>query len=167
MIRIRSNVFETNSSSVHSIVIDVSQPAVPLDDVFVLSGGEYGWGYDELCLPEERANYIWQAIWDCSIYKLVPGTPDEWRDRIHNWLPNVELKDIVEGYSEENDEYLYPGIDHGGELATLIEQMWYNDEMLGDFLTNKESHVVCSNDNSDSYGFYYPATPYIEFRKGN
>ena len=171
MIKIRKGVFETNSSSVHSIVIDVSQEPCVVDDVLTIAGGEYGWGYNELCSLEDRLNYLWQGIWDCAGDKSPLGTHDEWRQRIRKWLPNVSLEDVPEGgIGDDDDEYAswyFPGIDHGGELYVLLRQFMSNDKLLGDFLTNENSHVICSNDNSDSYGFYYPDVPYIEFRKGN
>ena len=53
--QIRSGVFETNSSSIHSIAIPRSCKAV---DSVSFSIGEFGWEWDEA----DAANYLYTAI---------------------------------------------------------------------------------------------------------
>lgn len=65
MKQIRSGVFETNSSSTHSLVLrDKSTPLsdsylTVQDDGYVhVSFGEFGWGYDVLDSQEEKLSYL-------------------------------------------------------------------------------------------------------------
>ena len=63
-INIRSNVFETNSSSVHTIVFHKTDFSNVLDDTYMeIHGGYYG-RCPELPLTtiEERLNYLWTAV---------------------------------------------------------------------------------------------------------
>ena len=60
---IRTGTFETNSSSTHSLVIGetgVLFDSLPVNDegYVVLTGGEFGWGYDEYDDALTKANYI-------------------------------------------------------------------------------------------------------------
>lgn len=65
---IRNKVFETNSSSCHSISIEKCESSLydrlyPNEDGdIVLDGGEFGWGYDEYRDASTKANYIAVAI---------------------------------------------------------------------------------------------------------
>ena len=62
MEKIRSKVFETNSSSCHSLVIDknTSYTTMNLNDKgnIVIATGQYGWGNSRLTTPEEKAAYL-------------------------------------------------------------------------------------------------------------
>jgi hypothetical protein len=60
---IRHGVFETNSSSSHSISIshDVRkyQTLFPDEDgAYIFDGGEFGWGYDSYTDADTKANYV-------------------------------------------------------------------------------------------------------------
>lgn len=60
---IRHGVFETNSSSCHSISIrdtcNKYETLYPDDDgVFTFTGGEYGWGYETYYDADSKANYV-------------------------------------------------------------------------------------------------------------
>ena len=175
MIKIRRGMFETNSSSVHSIVIDVSGTAHVIEDAFEIHGDEYGWGFQTLETPQDRACYLWQALWCCSPYgQDKPDDLDQWKEKIAAWVPNATFVDVDEdernNIERDDDDFYfgwYPGIDHGGELQEMLYEFWEDDELLGAYLTGDNSHVVCSNDNEDSFGFYYPNCDYIEYEKGN
>ena len=59
---IRNNVFETNSSSMHSLSIrgkdNIFCPAYPLDGTF----GEFGWGNETYSDYNDRLSYLLTAI---------------------------------------------------------------------------------------------------------
>lgn len=62
MQKIRSKVFETNSSSCHSLVIDKNTSYTTMNlnqkgDIEI-GTGEYGWGISRLVTPEEKAAYL-------------------------------------------------------------------------------------------------------------
>jgi hypothetical protein len=60
MKKIRKNVFETNSSSMHSLVISEGFTSGRNNsfDFDFLTFGEFGWGYEELSLPVDKASYV-------------------------------------------------------------------------------------------------------------
>ena len=61
----RTKVFETNSSSTHSISIsNIVKEKLPdfHGETFTLNGGEFGWGYKEFTDWQIKANYAAIAI---------------------------------------------------------------------------------------------------------
>ena len=64
MLTIRKNVFETNSSSTHSLVISKRDRSydyeglIIADGVLHISFGEYGWGPAILKSPHEKLSYL-------------------------------------------------------------------------------------------------------------
>ena len=64
---IRAAIFESNSSSSHSLTVGGKALNVTRKDYkgtpYVLAGGEYGWGYDELSTPDEKINYLAVEAW--------------------------------------------------------------------------------------------------------
>lgn len=57
----RYGIFETNSSSMHSLSFDNSAVATEVNNDekrIVLGTGEYGWGYEELTTPLEKMDYL-------------------------------------------------------------------------------------------------------------
>ena len=57
----RYGIYETNSSSMHSLSFDNSAVATEVDNEtkrIVLGTGEYGWGYEELTEPLEKMDYL-------------------------------------------------------------------------------------------------------------
>ena len=164
--KMRKGTFETNSSSVHSIVIDVGSSPAPRSDIeFLCDGGEYGWGYDCLASPSELASYLWQAV--CCLCESEYYDKDEavtfWTDAIHEWLPNAEIEYV--GNRNGYDRY----IDHASELIDLLEQFKDDDILLGCYLVNSGSFVEIYNDNEDDFRdeFSYPEGNYIFYEKGN
>jgi hypothetical protein len=59
---IRKSVFETNSSSSHSVVLRGGtdfEPVTVTDDEVVIQPGEFGWGYDKLTGWRDKASYAY------------------------------------------------------------------------------------------------------------
>lgn len=144
MIKIRSNVFETNSSSVHSIVITKT----PTDPGWFVefSIGEFGWEFNELSTPEEKASYFYTAA--CSLLK---------RD-IFNEISEKLFKYGIEIYStnraafEFDAEYTWLEngyIDHVEELESWVNDLMNDTDKLIRFIFNDESFVITGNDNCD------------------
>ena len=147
MRKVRQSVFETNSSSTHSLSIASFRKGdlmdtIPLDDFgnVSLNGGEFGWKVEDYTDALTKANYT-------AIY-------------IEQWVPSPEIKeqfkkvfvDIIKeqtGCNEVvfnfNENYSY--IDHqsveGGELDYLFESA----ETLREFIFNPRSVLHTDNDN--------------------
>ena len=152
---IRRNVFESNSSSCHSIAISKDKvPNVAGKHVY-FGAGEYGWEQD--CV-EDTASYLHTAIVDSS-------TPAQYEERIN------KIKEILDRHgvqyefapvkykkSEYNPDYEYiefashnykwAHVDHAGECATLINALLSNEDLLIRYLFG-DSCIYTGNDNSD------------------
>jgi len=144
MIQVRKGVFETNSSSTHSI-------AIPRDcgpsNYISFNDGEFGWGFSQV----NAADYFYTAIHDTS------ETMAELEEKLSR------LKDILNEYDigyhfgdtncEENNGWLsHDGyIDHGYELRDFVDELLNNGDKLVRFLSG--GLVFTGNDNSESNGF--------------
>lgn len=141
MIQIRSSVFETNSSSTHSIAI----PKAPVvAGKYISFGiGEFGWENG----IADTADYLYTAILE---------------QRNHSELLN-KLKEILDKHSIEykfeepryeksvygDYEYLaYGYIDHGYELGEFLDAVLNNEDLLMRYLFGN-STVYTGNDNQD------------------
>ena len=125
MIQIRNSVFETNSSSTHSIAIPRS-----CDNVNYISFhiGEFGWEWAEV----DPADYFYTAIYETS------GSEDEVKEKIEK-LKNIldergikyrfgEVKYHIWHGDRTNKDYLsldYGYIDHGNELTDFVPGVEY------------------------------------------
>lgn len=150
MINIRTGVFETNSSSVHSLVIRTDswfdKPEYNTDDGhYVVKGGYYGRSPQ---LPTEelidKLNYIWTMVnelygetynWDdrnpeTGEYstKIIDSNKYKlWQDMIHQICPKAELIPIAA--SDYNC-----GIDHAYNLTSFAEAIEKDINLLRYFL---------------------------------
>lgn len=152
---IRRGVFESNSSSTHSIAISKEKvPNVAGRHVY-FGAGEYGW--KQGCVGD-TASYLHTAIVDSS-------TPAQYEERIN------KIKEILDKYgvqykfapveyqkSEYNPDYeyikfaspsyRYAFVDHAGECAKLINALLSNEDLLIRYLFGN-SCIYTGNDNSD------------------
>ena len=141
MIQIRNSVFETNSSSTHSICIQ-KKPVDADYSYIVFNIGSYGWSEREvnfgdylytaiLCLdPNGHDGYLsrLKSILDAHRIRYEFEWP-EWRESNgHRWLDN--------GY-----------IDHYDMVAPLVEAVLGDEDMLLRGLFGEDSVVYTGNDN--------------------
>lgn len=147
MKQIRQNVFETNSSSTHSIAIPKKCEAPRSVDFHT---DEFGWSFDEV----DASNYFYTAIYETS------ETEDEALEKIE------KLKSILESHgieyyfakvkshtwhSDYNDKEYFSlddgYIDHGDELKSFVDELLDDEDKLLRFLGG--GLVFTGNDNSD------------------
>ena len=142
MRQVRSHVFETNSSSTHSIAIPRSCDNLNYVSFHI---GEFGWSWNEV----DSADYFYTAIYETSETLL------EVNEKIS------KLKEIldchgIEYYFEEVDCKEYNGyismengyIDHGYELKDFVDELLNDGDKLIRFLSR--GLVFTGNDNSDT-----------------
>lgn len=157
MIQIRNGVFETNSSSTHSICIQ-KKPVDADYSHIVFNIGSYGWEEREvnfgdylytaiLCLdPNGRDGYLsrLKSILDAHRIRYEFEWPEWYESNGHRWLDN--------GY-----------IDHYDETVPFIDAVLDDEDMLLRGLFGEDSVVYTGNDNKhlDEDGMCSVANDYV------
>ena len=139
--QIRSSVFETNSSSTHSIAI--SKAPVVIGKSIHFGIGEFGWEND----TANTADYLYTAI-------LEQDDRLDLLDKLKEILDKYSIEyqfeePIWNRYSDSNYTWLaYGYIDHSNEARELIFALLDNEDLLMRYLFG-DSTVYTGNDNQD------------------
>lgn len=156
--QIRSSVFETNSSSTHSIAIpndcDISSNMSFRTD-------EFGWSFDEAYAPD----YFYTAIYETS---ETEAEANEKIEHLKNILDKNGIfyhfrkpKTHISTYDNKDYFYLDNGyIDHGFELKDFVNELMNDEAKLLRFLSG--GLIFTGNDNSDNDGFISRNEEFIE-----
>lgn len=193
---IRKNIFETNSSSIHTLVIAHDNPEIPKSKLY-FGLGEFGWGPEVLNSIEERASYLWTYIADylAGAESEFKWNDDEFTDDVNKIAHKYadKLSSILSKYDIEcefdfrKNNGLFDGyIDHSADWNTYnydkenctytrnndspFEEMLKegNEQMLIDYLFSDKSQIAVFNDNDDYDNMIsYPTCDYDEYEKGN
>lgn len=138
--QIRSSVFETNSSSIHSIAI--SKAPVVAGKYISFGIGEFGWENN----TADTADYLYTAI-------LEQNNSSELLNKLKDILDkhSIEYKFEEPRYVKSSyGEYLdYGYIDHGYELGEFLDAVLNNEDLLMRYLFG-DSTVYTGNDNQES-----------------
>lgn len=155
MIQVRHNVFETNSSSTHSIAIPrkVNDKEIPKSLVF--SFGDFGWVYEEV----DPCAYLYTAIYNCDQSMIT--------ERLRKLSDCLERHNISYTFSKpkpawwDTSELDYGNIDHASELESCgFFSILGNDDQLLRYLSAGE--VYTGNDNGeDELAMCYCAYPTV------
>lgn len=142
MIQIRNGVFETNSSSTHSIAI--SKMPVVAGKYICFGIGEFGWENG----VADTADYLYTAILEQDDrYDLL----NKLKDTLDKY--SIEYSFEEPKYTKSRDgkyEWLdYGYIDHGYELRDFISAVLNDGDLLIRYLFG-DSTVYTGNDNQDS-----------------
>lgn len=159
---IRQGVFETNSSSVHTICIS-KNPDLTIVKKIDFYLGEYGWEFGEA----NKYNYLYTAI-------MISDKREEYLGKLKAILEKYKVKYTFEqpkygswisNVTGEKHYYLDNGhIDHDYELKDFLEGIFEEEDFLLRYLFNDDSTVYTGNDNSD--GFWRYKTAYQGFPEG-
>lgn len=161
MLTIRQNVFETNSSSTHSMCVTnkgISEIENYIGKTMDFELGDYDWGWDVLYDPQEKLNYLLTALaykkYPLDYYPIINKHLE--KHGIHFDCPipeNPHYKHLLE---QIEDTYGY-GIDHESidDSVKFAEEMLENDQRLIDYLFNTNSFVIIGNDNSEMAHEYF------------
>lgn len=164
--QIRRSVFETNSSSTHSICItkdDVYNKPNSVNFTF----GEFGWERDEHCDINTKASYLFTGI-----YGYFEQEEAEFlKNNIKEYLESEgvacnfigEIKYEKEYFSADIDGY----IDHGDDLRDFVKDVCNNKNKLFRFLFSDESFIITGNDNDDYDVNINVDYDHEEYYKGN
>lgn len=160
---IRSNVFETNSSSTHAICICTEEIPSKIPEKLYFGIGEHGWEFETLCTPEDKANYLYTAI-------LELYGKEGYKEKIEHL--SFALKDICEVEFEEPIWWSYSSleygyIDHYDGLKEFVEDLFNNDTLLFEYLFSNKSFINKGNDNSYGDVDFTVDYPHIKYYKWN
>ena len=170
MMKIRKGMFETNSSSTHTIIV-TDQKTEP-GNLVDFAIGEFGWEFSRLDTINEKASYLYTMA--CEMLSR-----DVYQDLYEILVKyGVECSCSVPAkftkYS--GGEYLDNGyVDHAwdGDAKEFVERMLNHEHALIKYLFSDESFVVTGNDNSDEdeREWMYKQTdvdyPHETYYKGN
>lgn len=147
--QIRNSVFETNSSSTHSIAI--SKKPVVIGKSIHFGIGEFGWENDHV----GTIDYLYTAILeqhdsDCLLDRL--------KAILDSYSIEYEFEEPKYWVADSGNKYLDEGyIDHSNETREFINAVLSDEDMLMRCLFG-DSCVYTGNDNSDDYdGMCYSA----------
>lgn len=141
---IRSNVFETNSSSTHSIAIPKN---CETNNFISFHVGDFGWDWEEV----DPADYFYTAIYETS------NTEEELKQKLDKLSSILESRGIsYKFFPVTFHTSLYNGtcylslddgyIDHGDELTDFVDELLDDGDKLVRFLSR--GLVFTGNDNS-------------------
>lgn len=164
-INIRHGVFETNSSSTHSICI----PKDSLDLTLIIpkelkfTFGEFGWEESRLDSTEEKASYLYTGL-NCNERK-------EDIERIGTILKDKGIKvEFEKEIFEKDGEYTWSKnsgyVDHAHKLEQFLDDIMSDEDKLMRFLFSPLSVIFTSNDN-DGIDLPTISYPHDEYYKGN
>lgn len=157
MKKIRKGVFETNSSSTHSICI-AKDTELNIPQKLYFSFGEFGWKWETLQSTEDKASYLYTGLYSNGHYEefleIVKTLEDE----------GIE----VSWQTPQGDNFWENGyVDHSDELREFLNDVCNDKNKLLNFLFSNLSFILTGNDNEDGDVDISVDYPYEEYYKGN
>lgn len=162
MLNKRTRIFETNSSSMHSIAVSLVDRGydydLPITDdgILYVKFGEYGWGPEILKEPIEKLSYY---ITD-QFGGYGHDEDSSFEDEVRDILENPRMKDLLEllkakvpgfkrlelGPASEYNGFGY--VDHQSSGLTTGED-------VEDLIFNNSKIIMIDNDNGCNYEEFY------------
>ncbi len=159
MIKVRKGVFETNSSSTHSLCITKNSLYDDMRKEINFRMQDFGWEENKYDRAEDKANYLYTALSNNGEDELICIIADTMR--AHG----------IKATFEDPDDKYYGGdkayIDHAGELFGVFKDIVLDEDKLLKFLFSTESFILTGNDNDDSNVEINVSYPHDEIYKGN
>ena len=149
MKQIRKNVFETNSSSSHSLTISPNTPIIDNTRKLNIHMDYFGWGYEEYNDIETKFNYLYTMIRE---YHYFDARESGYKETEKYKKYTEELKfftDILDGLGVEYEinELENGSIDHQSQTYEYINKFKKDKDLLIRWLFNPESILYIDNDN--------------------
>ena len=190
---IRNGVFETNSSSVHSMIISREDELFSVvkgskTNIITAHFGEYYHGYEHLTTLQEKLDYLYTAmvvtIWDeedLTKFKERRNILIELfaKKNLKLYFREFYLKRDVEynnccyeavSETDNGEDWEGINIDHGGEWAEELNRLFENKRDLERLLFDDRAEIIVTSDSCDDafYGTYQERkTPIQIYYKGN
>lgn len=162
MLQIRANVFETNSSSTHTLNIS-KRPVTNMPCHIDFHLGEFGWQFDDA----NFADYLYTAIVDLdsefSEEKYVKA--QERLNKIRNLLDKYGITYTFE--KPRDNIWFY--VDHAEtlEMEGTLDKILDDENLLMRALMRPESVIHMGNDNSETEVGYENEDDFDVFDKWN
>lgn len=172
MKQIRKGVFETNSSSTHSICI-AKNPELTIPESIHFEFGEFGWEENKLRSAEEKASYLYTGLVANDKFSEAEKIFEILRSKgieVTAEVP-VQEKRIYTNSEGGQTEYTHSEntgyIDHSYELGEFLNAICSDEDKLMSYLFSDLSFIITGNDNSESNIDINVGYPYDEYYKGN
>lgn len=184
-IKIRKGLFETNSSSIHTLAVPISRSnkLERFPDEVRLNRDSFGWGFETLYDFHEKCNYIYTLCidkdWGQKRLVLEEKNTDGWKDTIIIGYDDdsytARFVDYIKSKGAEV-QYYFGGIWDGGIDHS---ECWESDNMetfldwdfLDRLLLDPDACIVLANDNDDYSSYMIPLrlteSKYDLYYKGN
>ena len=140
MRKIRNDIFETNSSSTHVIVVKSRTRDKRPIKVNPAWYGEFGWEWDKWYSIEDKLAYMVRCL---VCYDYDENTLEERINPIQERLHNLGIDFEIPTYEEYKNGY----VDHEDWYQEEIKDIYDDDEELLDFLLGENSCIIGGNDN--------------------
>lgn len=143
MKKVRKGMFETNSSSTHTIIITDKncEPGALVD----FQIGEFGWERRVLRTITAKASYLYTIACECyghDVYQDLYEVLAKYGVQCECSVPAVFSSDCC-GYLENGY------VDHASDGMNFVDAIFHSESRLIRYLFSGESFVVTSNDNCD------------------
>ena len=150
---IRNNVFETNSSSMHSFCISNNEPSITqFNDLHIKidASGEYGWGPGEVNTPEQKLDYAIVAVLTLNVVRLDDEDQGINEKHVVRFAKGAKLLEKVRKYlSDIESTFKSHGvyIEWDEKLFTIVpDTRWYVQIMHDGYI----DHQSDPNNNYES-----------------
>ena len=169
---IRQGVFETNSSSTHSICI-AKDAKLTIPKSLHFDFGEFGWECDILKSPIEKASYLYTG--------LIANNQKEDADKIIQFLKDKGINITAEkpiftnkSYTDSNGKLVkYTSgenigyIDHSYDMTSFLNAICEDKNKLMNYLFSDLSFIITGSDNDNKDVDINVTYAHDEYHKGN
>lgn len=142
---IRHGVFETNSSSTHSLVVDRNGDYLGLtpnsNNEITVRPEDFGWSTINYSQPEEKLAYLLIYIRD---WVPLESLKIAYKSKLVDMVSEHTGAEFVILEGEENDGY----IDHQSVESGQLDPYFLDIDLMKDFVFGRGSYVETGNDNS-------------------
>lgn len=166
--QIRQGVFETNSSSTHSICI-AKECELTIPKELNFEFGKFGWERNTLNSVWSKASYLYTG--------LIANNRKEDADKIIKFLKDKGIEvtaeePIYEKHTYEGNDgsvYVKNGgyVDHSDELGSFLDAVCKDEGKLMRYLFSPLSFIITGNDNDDEEVDINVDYAHDEYYKGN
>lgn len=142
MLKKRNKVFETNSSSTHSITVSDRNNGEYNLPITVKPAwyGEFGWEWETWSSIEEKLAYMIRCL---IAYDYTKETLQDKIKPIQERLHSLGIDFELPTYDDWQDGY----VDHEDWYQEEMEDIYNNDNDLLNFLLSENSYIEGGNDN--------------------